>query len=103
MQFLFTGEYAKDVVVVVDQSARVSQDITIMIAVKKRGNDFKAKIHLNYEKVEIVVTEPTVTDVTGRIIKEMCTFNTRINEEDCALYFQGNQFHMSVNVCIIMY
>lgn len=102
MKFVFTGEYAKDVVVLVDQSVRVSQDITIMIAVKKKGNDFKAKVRLNYEKVEIVLTEPTVTDVTGRILKEMCSFNTRINEEDCAFYLQGNRFH-TVNVCIIMY
>lgn len=73
-----------------DQSVRVSEDITILIAVKKTGNDFKAKIYLKYENVEIVVTEPTVKDESGRILKDMCMSITRIKDADCLLYFKGN-------------
>lgn len=90
MYVFFTGEYAKEVVVLMDQSVRVSQDMTILIAVKKKGNEFKAKVHLNSEDIDIVMTKPIVNDVTGRIIKEMCKVNTRIKDEDCDSYFKGN-------------
>lgn len=86
----FTGEYAKEVVVLMDQSVRVSQDMTILIAVKKEGNEFKAKVHLNSEDIDIVITKPTVTDSSSKILKEICKFNTRIKHEDCDSYFKGN-------------
>lgn len=73
-----------------DQSVRVSQGMTILIAVKNEGHKFKAKVHLNSEDIDIVITKPTVTDLSGQIVKEICKFNTRIKHEDCDSYFKGN-------------
>lgn len=87
---MFTGEYAENVVVLLDQSVRVSHDMTILIAAKKKGNGFKAKVYLQDKNAEIVLTKPTVTDVTGRVLKEMCISNTRIKAQDCNSYLKGN-------------
>lgn len=87
---MFTDEYAENVVVLLDQSVRVSHDMTILIAAKKKGNDFKARVYLEDKNVEIVLTEPTVTDVTGRVLEEMCMSNTRIKAHDCKSYLRGN-------------
>lgn len=64
--------------------------MTILIAAKKKGNEFKVRVYLTDKKAEVVLTKPTVTDVTGRILKEMCKANTRIKDQDCNTYFKGN-------------
>lgn len=88
---MFTGTFASGVVVLMDQSVKVSNMMTVIVAVKNKGNGFKVKIFLiEGLKNGLVFSEPTVTDVSGKRLISFCTANTRLKEEDCTSYLEGN-------------
>lgn len=101
---LFTaGAYASGVIVLMNQSVKVSVKMTILVAVKNKGYDFKTIIYLTVHKVWIVITEPTLIDVTGTALISFCKANTRLKEE-CASYLKGNKLHViSVYIICMMY
>lgn len=88
---MFTGTFARGVIVLLDQSVQVSNKMTVIVAVKNRGSGFKVKLFLiGGLENGLVFSEPTVTDVSGRSLINFCTTNTRLKKEDCASYLEGN-------------
>lgn len=88
---MFTGTFASGVVVLLDQSVKVSNKMTVMVAVKDGGNGFKVKIFLiGGLSNGLAFSKPTITDESGKRLIQFCTANTRLKEEDCASYLEGN-------------